>query len=276
MSYEQMFQARIQTTPSVVRALLKLLAGVAVATAFLTLFFNKLLGSFNLPALLGLSAAGIKHWFAWQWLTYVLVLPGPLSLGSILYLLFALYLIWTAGTNLVGRCGVKSFIALVIMCGLGGGLVGWSTLLGLPPAAWLGGAMTIAYGLLVAWTMHVPHQRVLLFMAAPVQMRWITAVLLGFNLLSNLSAEEYAQAAAYGGACVVAYLYSLLVWNLSGPFAFSRRFDQAVAKVGVWWRGWLHRRGSRKGGRIYEFPSDDNKVRRHRLFRQWEASRDDE
>lgn len=283
MSYRAAFNSRFQATPPALRFLLKLLGFGAVCSWTLSAMFGPLLGSWTPDSLLSLRASGIEGWHLWQWISYMFVLPGSLSFGTVLYLLFALYLIWIAGTALIQRVGVPSFLKLFVVCGLAGGVAGWLALLALPPTAALGGPMAAAYGLLVAWAMHVPGNRVLAFFLAPLQMRWLVVFLLGYSVLSNLQLGHAEIAAAYAGASIAAYFYGLLAWNLAGPFSATRRFDQAVAQLGVRLRQRKRKRSRNTSNKIYDFKSghmvgdgrDSKAEARRQHVRDWQERQND-
>src|SRR5262249_29875036 len=126
------FSFDIQKSPAVVRQVIKVLAIGALGTAIVSSLFSHVFGPWTLQQLLSLSAGGFHHLFFWQWISYALVLPRALSLGTVINLLFSLLLIWVAGRAVVERVGSKGFVKLIVVSALAGGVIGSLGLLAFP------------------------------------------------------------------------------------------------------------------------------------------------
>jgi membrane associated rhomboid family serine protease len=283
MAYRSAFKMRFARTPVVLRRLIKALGLVALGAWAISWLFAPWLGPWAPQALLALTSDGIDHLYLWQILSYLFVLPGPLSFGSLLHLIFSLYLIWVAGEAIWARVGSRGLVKLSLVSGLTGGLAGWGVLLLLPGYHVVAGAMALGYGLLTGWAMHSPSHRLAPLLLAPLELRWVACLLFGYSLLSNLSAQQYAVVATYGGAILGAYFFALLAWNLPGPFAITRRFDQGVARLGVRVRAWRPRKAKKKGeGRVFDLksgrvveekPQDLQAQLRRQRLQAWQANR---
>lgn len=286
MSSHSKLKNRFLHTSLTVKWLVKLLGLTAIGLSIVSPLASHWLGSYSPQTLLSLQAEGIHHLFLWQWISYLFVLTGPLSLGSCISLLFSLYLIWMAGEALIAKVGNRAFIKLCLISGLSGGLGGWLALLALPAHQTVTGAMALAYGLLTAWAMHTPSHRTVVLFLAPLELRWVLLFFLGYSMLNNFSSQHYAVMATYAGSIAGAYVYGLLAWNLAGPFRLTRKFDEAIAKMGVRWR--LFRKGNpnhKPTGKVVDLktrrvvedrPRDNEAQLRRQRLRAWQANRNDQ
>ena len=229
-------QFRRQFTPApahpVVRWLVWILLGAGLTVAITTQIFAPALGIYTPANLLSLSQWGISNGYLWQFLSFLFVVPAPLSFYFAFYLLIELYLIWVIGGLLVDRVGKGPFLRLFFTSGIlaGAGALGLSALLGGGGA--LAGAACAVYGLLVAWTLFDPDMQLLLFMMVPIRAKYLVLGLLGLNLLLDLSGGAYLYATANVIGALVGYFYSVIGWDLRGPFSFTHPFDHWLGGMG--------------------------------------------
>ncbi|MBS0625867.1 MAG: rhomboid family intramembrane serine protease [Verrucomicrobia bacterium] len=144
----------------------------------------------------GLSSAGISQNFYWQWFTYFLIEPGPISLSLLLQLGLTLYLGWIFGTSLLDRLGYSKLSGLFFGAVLAGGLGAWGAqeLLHLPTL--FSGPTAPLYGLLLAWTLLNPQTEILLFFAIPLKARTALFVLIGSTLFIDLTNGQWIHLAS--------------------------------------------------------------------------------
>ena len=124
----------------------------------------------------------------------------------------------------------------------------------------LAGAACAVYGLLIVWTMLNPDSQMLLFLTIPVQTRYLVVILLGLNLILDLSGGSYLTAASNVLGAAFGYLYALLAWELKGPFPFSQRFDGAMNRLGRRLRRRSPPPSSYAHSKIYDFKTGETVV----------------
>jgi membrane associated rhomboid family serine protease len=245
MSFGSQFNFGPTHTPKPVKLILIITAAVSILSAIIVPHY---------PALhyfLNLSLDGIKHGFAWQLITYLFMVPGhKITLSFLFHLAFNLYLIWVVSCSIVDQKNIKQYLCLFftsgVFCGLAALFIMW---IGYPGYI-MGGSSVILYSLLVAWLMLHHNLKLLLFFAIPVKAKWLILIILGFNLLSDLSNGDLVGFATYLTAAVFSYLYCLIVWRVEGPFLHLNTFERKV--INFMNRPKL-RRSKNSKNKIYDF-----------------------
>lgn len=184
--------------------------------------------SYYLGPYLILSASGIRHFYFWQFGTYLFVHPFP---AGIIHLAFNLFLIWTFGASLMERLHPKLFFSLFFGSGIAGGLLAWSAMASLNLPTPLFGSSTVLYALLTAWVILNPEARLFLFFAVPFKALHLLLGLIAFNLLIDLSRSDWIPLASYLGATLFAYLFTVASCRTRSPFSFLAGFEMAILRT---------------------------------------------
>jgi len=194
-----------QTQP-VVRIFLWIFTSVAIGSALITQFTP-----FPLSIFLSLSPWGIFQGFAWQFLTYPLVVPAPLSFFFVIYLAFVLYLLWMIGNALIERLGTASIVKFFFLVILAAGGVGFLVSL-LTTGAPLAGITPFIYALLVAWATFYPDMQLFLFLVLPVRAKWLVTALLAFTLISDGISHNWVSLSANAVSAAIGFLVTYFIW----------------------------------------------------------------
>jgi membrane associated rhomboid family serine protease len=202
--------------------------------------------------LIGLSRFGLDQFFLWQPLTYTLVYPLPLNLSlmAILGLFFNAYLLWVIGTTLIERKGKNHLFCLYFLSAIAASLTIFcgsssssSLMLGNGPAL---------SALLIAWMLFYAEAELLLLMTFPLKAKWLALGCLGGSLLIDLSSAAWLSALASLVGALFGYLYAIVIWKLSSPFAFLHPLEKMLRGLSL---GQKRRSSGHSSGRatIYEF-----------------------
>lgn len=220
--------------PSRTPAPLKYLVGTLLTLNLLFVALAPHFGAFyslkNPTAYLPLSLWGIKHFFFWQFATYIFVPPigHGFSLAFLIYLAFTLYLFWIIGTSIWDLKGRAAFYQIFFGSTLWVGLT-IAGLLYLTSSPMPFSGMTPAiYALLMAWLFLFPEVQFLVFLMVPVKAKWIVAAIAGIDLLSDLSQGNFIRSASTISGLLFGYFFALLAWNRSGPFHFLYPMDRLL------------------------------------------------
>jgi membrane associated rhomboid family serine protease len=174
-------------TPPVVWGLIA--ANVAVAFLQLTL-----LAPATVRSALGFQMSDLDgRW--WSIGTYMFVHAG------FWHLALNMWMLWLFGPRVAATQRPAQFLGYYLLCGVGG----WFAHLLFAPQGLLIGASAAVMGVLVAFAMRWPEERVALFGVLPMTVRWLVALLVLFNLLGGMSAET-----GVGGVAYLAHLGGLV------------------------------------------------------------------
>jgi len=186
-----------------------------------------LLSTFLSPYL-ALSFAGLRHLYLWQLVTYLFIHPFP---SGLLHLAFNLYLIWIFGASLIERMRAPLFFSLYFGSGLCAGLCSLAamSLFHLPiPFA---GSSPALFALLAAWILLNPEAHLLLFFTVPFKARNLLLILIGFNLLIDLSSANWIPLFAYIGSLLFGYLFTVLACRTQSPFHFLSPLEKGLLRI---------------------------------------------
>lgn len=150
----------------------------------------------------------------WRLITYAFVhdVQSPLH---IVMNMITLYSVGRILTNLVGE---REFLFFYLTSAVFAGIcsVAFYTLMGMHPG--ILGASGAVYAVFCVVAMHYPRQKVLLFGALPIEMRWLLAAFVAMDavpMLMNLSASTRVAHSAHLGGLLFGFLYVRLAMNLS-------------------------------------------------------------
>jgi membrane associated rhomboid family serine protease len=137
----------------------------------------------------------------WQLLTYQFV---HANFDHIFFNMFAL---WMFGYVLENYWGMWRFILYYLLCGIGAGLC--CLLMGTPTV----GASGAVYGILLAFGMMFPNERIYLYFLVPIKAKWFVIIFGAIELIDGIfmSGDGIAHFAHLGG--MLTGLIILLIWR---------------------------------------------------------------
>lgn len=144
------------------------------------------------------------------------------------HLLFNMLFLYFFGSRLEDRLGGASFLKLYLYSGLGGALLSFFS-----PGVLIIGASGAVLGVMTAFVMLWPHERILLFFVIPMPVRWLvifqglTAIWGGLGVIQNNTAHF-----AHLGGMVVGFLFMRLRSRNSQAEKFKRAAAGGQAATG--------------------------------------------
>ncbi len=211
--------------------------------ANITVFLLELLLPDWFVVLFGLTAAGIRHGFVWQFVTYMFLH----STNQFFHIVFNLLVLFMIGPETERGLGSKHFLIVYLLSGVVGGLM-W-VLLGY--ANLCIGASGAIYGVLGAFAALWPRREMtlLLFFVLPITIRaWLLVCGLAvIEFVASVSGTVFSVGTGtvahlvhlVGLVVGVAYTYSISHWK--GRFSLRSRPALRVLDGGL-------RRGERQAG----------------------------
>lgn len=110
-----------------------------------------------------------SHFGLWQYITY------QFMHANFDHIFFNMFALWMFGTVLEQVWGTKRFIFYYLFCGVGAGLI--TTLIS--PSVTVGASGAI-YGILLAFGMLFPNERIYLYFLVPIKAKWFV---IGYGLI---------------------------------------------------------------------------------------------
>ncbi len=198
-------------TPWVLQLLL--LNGVAfVATAVVPGLFTSLM---LVPALLAARP--------WTLLTYMFLH------GDLLHLLFNMIALFFFGPRLEVRLGAKHFLGLYFVSGVAGALLSFL----FTPQAAIVGASGAVFGVLLAFAMYWPRERIFIWGVLPIESRWLVALLTVASLWGGFGGQAGGIAHfAHLGGFLGGWLYLKVRERASAGHRFKKKAAPAGARLG--------------------------------------------
>ena len=215
--------------------------------------------------LLSLSLTGFKHYFLWQLITYLFIVPSrDLSFSFLLHLAFNLYLMWFIGSAIIEQKGEKKFLFLYFIGGIISAFIALLIMhLGYPFYI-MGGNSIGLYICMIAWIMLFPDLKLLLLFAIPVVTKWLIPGIIAINLLVDLSNRDFVNFTSYLFASFFGYFYTLINWKVMSPFPFLRKFEEKIIYSKI-----LQKRKKIKKffkSKVYDFKSGEPIVDNDEIF----------
>jgi membrane associated rhomboid family serine protease len=131
------------------------------------------------------------------------------------HILFNMFLLWWAGTQVEERYGGREFLVFYLTAALVGGIVYTATTLGQHRVAV--GASGAVTAVLVVFACHDPYRTLLLFMVIPVPAWLLVVGSVGYDFFVFASQTESKVAVtAHLGGALFGFLYFKWHWHLSG------------------------------------------------------------
>ena len=125
--------------------------------------------------------------------------------GSFWHLMLNMYTLWLFGPRVERQWTPGEFTRFYLFCGLGG----WFLHLFVPGAGVLIGASAAVMGVMLAYAILWPHERLYLFGVVPITVRWLMVLVVLTNLLGGITATPDSGIAylAHLGGLGAGWLY---------------------------------------------------------------------
>lgn len=184
-------------------------------------------------ALQWLGGGVVERWFAlwpigsegvdgggflpWQVLTYAALH------GNFIHLFFNAFMVWMLGAMLESQWGTRRYIQFVLACVVSAAVVHLGfTLLGFFPAGPALGISGLAYGLLLAYGLMYPDQKLMLLIPpVPIKAKYLVMILGGLALFMGLAAPGGVAHFAHLGGMLGGWLM-MRWWSGKPPFGRKR------------------------------------------------------
>ena len=165
------------------------------------------LGYLQITNMLCLWPIGSGLFRVWQPLTYMFMHAG---LDHIFFNMFAL---WMFGYVLENYWGTKRFVAYYLVCGIGAAITHMAmSLLFKMPLVPTVGASGAVYGILLAFGMMFPNERIYLYFLMPIKAKWFVIGYAAIELFEGFfRADNVAHFAHLGG--MLFGLILILLWR---------------------------------------------------------------
>jgi membrane associated rhomboid family serine protease len=189
--------------PPVVKNLLIINLIVFLATMVLEKY-----GYNNITTMLALNSIATGRFRIWQLFTYMFMHSGWS------HILFNMFALWMFGYVLENYWGSRRFLVYYLVCGIGAGLCnmlipGWGLTVG---------ASGAVYGILLAFGMMFPNERIYFYFLIPIKAKWFV---IGFAVIELFEGLMYADGVAHF-AHLGGMLFGLLLILYWRKHPFSR------------------------------------------------------
>lgn len=130
----------------------------------------------ELNNLLGLWSLSTGNFRIWQPLTYMFMH------GSFDHVFFNMFSLWMFGYVLENYWGTRRFLFYYLACGIGAGLIHMM----LPGIHLTVGASAAVYGILLAFGMMFPNERIYLYFLVPIKTKWFIIGMIVIELFEGI------------------------------------------------------------------------------------------
>ena len=167
-----------------------ILGGISVMTFLITQSNRNVLYS-----LLGfIPSYAIGKLMLWQFIT------ANFLHNNFTHLLFNMVGLYMFGSAVEKRVGEREFIKYFLICGVGGYLLVYVLwLAGITPNNLIVGASAGVYGLLLAFSLLFPNQKILLFFVIPMQAKWLAILFGSLEFLLSFRNDSISHIGHLGG-----------------------------------------------------------------------------
>jgi membrane associated rhomboid family serine protease len=186
-----------------------------LVVANVAIFFLQSSGAINLDAFVFVPQLVLVQ--PWSIVTYMFLHGG----GS--HLFFNMLGLYFFGTRVEMRLGGQRFLWLYFISGIAGALLSFV----LSPNSAIIGASGGVYGILMAFAMFWPRERIYIYGIIPIEARWLVLIYTGFSVLGGVGAtgDNVAHFAHLGGF-VGAFLYLTWVAKRAGISSFRQKLNK--------------------------------------------------
>jgi membrane associated rhomboid family serine protease len=151
--------------------------------------------------------AVLRNFFIWQPVTYMFLH------GGIWHLIFNMLTLWMFGMQLETDWGTRQFLKYYFICGIGAGIciVAVNALVGDRYTPTLGASGAIM-GLLLAFGVLYPNQRVLMSFLFPIKAKYLVMIYAAVELWSTFGPNTGVSSIAHLSGMLVGYIYLKAGW----------------------------------------------------------------
>lgn len=226
MSFTRSFLAG---TPKPLKLIVYLIVGTSLGLALLSAFpIAK-----TAAVLLAISPLGAKNFMIWQALTHIFYYPsgGAISLGFLINIFFACYMLLFIGKMIIEMRGLKHFYNLFFGSALISGITAMTILYFYPTMTLVAGASSVISALLVTWLFLFPDAQVLLFLMIPAKTKWLIPGFLAFQALQDFSEGNFLIFTTSASALFFAYVYNVVVFRVHSPYLSLHGFERFLLRI---------------------------------------------
>ena len=170
----------------------------------------------------------VNQFQVWRFGTYMFLH------GGVSHILFNMLGVWMFGTQIEALWGQRTFLIYYLVCGLGGSLLyGIFALIGIG-GGWMLGASGALMGLLLAYGMTYPDNKIFLMGILPIKAKYMVVLYGMMDLLSIPKGDGVAHLAHLGGLLAGFIFIQATIPGLSGQMfkgnAISSYWKRSQAK----------------------------------------------
>ena len=132
------------------------------------------------------------------------------------HIFFNMFALWMFGYVLENYWGTRRFVTYYLICGIGAAIthIAMSLLFNMPVAPTVGASGAV-YGILLAFGMMFPNERIYLYFLMPIKAKWFVIGYAAIELFEGFfRADNVAHFAHLGG--MLFGLILILVWKKKG------------------------------------------------------------
>lgn len=152
----------------------------------------------------------VNQFQVWRFVTYMFLH------GGVSHILFNMLGVWMFGTQIEALWGQRTFLLYYLVCGVGGSvLYGIFALVGIG-GGWMLGASGALMGLLLAYGMTYPNNKIFLMGILPIKAKYMVVLYGMMDLLSIPKGDGVAHLAHLGGLLAGFIFIQITIPGLSG------------------------------------------------------------
>lgn len=149
---------------------------------------------FMYPILGFIPSHAIGNIMIWQFIT------ANFMHADLTHLIFNMFGLYMFGCPVEKKVGQMEFIKYFLVCGVGGYVLAFILwLIGISPNHLIVGASAGIYGLLLAFSLLYPNQKILLFFAIPMQAKWLAVIFGGLEFILMFRNDGISHIGHLGG-----------------------------------------------------------------------------
>lgn len=231
MRYSTNFETENET-PKPLLYLMILIGVISIGSSLLSPLFSYFFNFSGPEKWLSLSLYGIENFRLYQIVSYPFVQSSQfygISISYLISLSFSLYVLWTLGTSIIDRIGIKSFFKLYFSSIIISAIFALICLkLTSDYRTQISGQSAVLLSLLTFWTLLYSEAELGLFFIIQFKAKWILAIVASLILLNCLSHLDITSFILYSSSILVAYIYGLSAYELSSPYEFMSQIDKKI------------------------------------------------
>ena len=213
--------------------IVKILIFTTLTASMLNAIFSPMMKVSYLDKFLSLSPLTFEKFYLWQFFTYsILESSYGINVGFLFNLGFNLYLFWIISTEAIVRTsklqfGFFYFISIILT----GFFVFLSMLITKSSHSFTSISIPL-YIVLIGWMMLVDkNSKIFLFFAIPIKLTNLVLIVVGFSLFTSLSNMNIVYFTAVSSSVLIAYFYSVIVFQKNGPIKNIYPFENKTISL---------------------------------------------